>query len=207
MNKAVVFPTNAPRLEGLLLLPEASRFPGVVVCHPHPLYGGDMYNPVVQAVASAVCQRGIATLCFNFRSVGESRGEFDDGRGEQDDVREAISFLSKVEGIDANRIGLAGYSFGGRVAIAACPHEPVSCLAAISPDIGDDAVLSFSCPALFAVGDEDQFVDRLMLSQKAKELGSRADLATFPGVDHFWYGSLNEMAGKVADFFEHFLKI
>ena len=57
---------------------------GVVVTHPHPLYGGDMHNNVVEAVCRVYKQNGYSTLRFNFRGVGRSKGVFDDGNGEQD---------------------------------------------------------------------------------------------------------------------------
>ena len=75
-------------LEGALTLPD--RCPaGVVLCHPHPRYGGDMDSLVVVAAAEACAGQGLATLRFNFRGVGGSGGAWDEGRGEQDDVRAA----------------------------------------------------------------------------------------------------------------------
>jgi len=59
---------------------------GVVITHPHPLYGGDMDNPVVKAIAKAFQQKGYTTLRFNFRGVGGSQGSYADGIGEMDDV-------------------------------------------------------------------------------------------------------------------------
>ena len=81
----VVFPCNEIQLEGILLLPEGNGpFPTVIVCHPHPLYGGDMDNNVVTSVCNALGRSSIASLRFNFRGVGNSSGSYSEGLGEQD---------------------------------------------------------------------------------------------------------------------------
>ncbi|MBI2911700.1 MAG: hypothetical protein HYY05_06120 [Chloroflexi bacterium] len=93
-------------MEGLLSLPErgpagetpalpAGPYTGVVICHPHPLRGGDMHNNVVAALALGFAQSGLATLRFNFRGVGASQGSYDDGRGEREDARAALRFLAE----------------------------------------------------------------------------------------------------------------
>src|SRR5688572_2580189 len=78
-------------LQGILARPEGfGPFPGVVICHPHPLYGGDMENNVVQVITRALVKQGIAALRFNFRGVGLSGGRHGEGIGEQEDVRAAL---------------------------------------------------------------------------------------------------------------------
>lgn len=62
----------------------------MIVTHPHPLYGGDMRNAVVEAVTGVYREAGYTTLRFNFRSVGGSQGEYDHGIGEQHDIRAAL---------------------------------------------------------------------------------------------------------------------
>jgi alpha/beta superfamily hydrolase len=102
----VTFPSGVLQIEGLLWLPEerpagettalpAGPYAGVVVCHPHPLRGGDMHNTVVAALAHGLQRAGLATLRFNFRGVGGSQGSYDDGRGEQDDARAALRCLAE----------------------------------------------------------------------------------------------------------------
>ena len=72
-------------LEGQLDLPdEATPSAGVVICHPHPQYGGEMTNNVVMAISSSIVAYGLAALRFNFRGVGRSGGSYDSGIGEQD---------------------------------------------------------------------------------------------------------------------------
>src|SRR5688500_5914325 len=87
-------------LEAALAMP-AGAGAGVVVCHPHPRYGGDMDSPVVLATVHACATRGLATMRFNFRGVGGSSGAWDNGRGEQDDVRAALHYLRDLLGTPA----------------------------------------------------------------------------------------------------------
>ena len=87
METRVTFPCSDRSLEGVSSVPEGKGpFTAVVVCHPHPLYGGMMDNNVVIAVCRAVSQTSIASLRFNFRGVGRSQGGHAEGVGEQDDV-------------------------------------------------------------------------------------------------------------------------
>ncbi|WP_372678406.1 alpha/beta hydrolase, partial [Desulfosarcina sp.] len=85
---------------------------GVVITHPHPLYGGDMFNPVVGAIVAAYQKSGFTTLRFNFRGAGKSTGIYDQGIGEQADVASAILFMES-EGLQ--EVHLSGYSFGAWV--------------------------------------------------------------------------------------------
>ena len=110
MEEKITLTAGRYRLEGYWQA--GARGTGAVITHPHPLYGGTMNNPVVETVQSAYQQYGYATLRFNFRGVGGSQGNFDNGLGEQNDVRAAISY---VENMDVSAIDLAGYSFGAWV--------------------------------------------------------------------------------------------
>ena len=91
MEEKITFESGPCRLEGYWQAGAKSN--GVVITHPHPLYGGTMNNPVVETVQSAYQQNGYATLRFNFRGVGGSQGNFDNGLGDQDDVRAAINLV------------------------------------------------------------------------------------------------------------------
>src|SRR5207248_4559049 len=107
---------GAETLEARLAVPPGARL-GVVVAHPHPLYGGDMDNPVVARIVDVCTARGLATLRFNFRGVGGSSGRHDEGRGEQEDIRASVAYLTASLGEGA-QVALAGYSFGAAIAAA-----------------------------------------------------------------------------------------
>src|SRR5271170_1163538 len=110
----VSFRSGDLTLEGLFANPGANA-PAVVVCHPHPLYGGSMHNNVVEAILAAMWQAGYATLRFNFRGVGVSEGEHEGGPGEADDAAAAMSFLLAQPGVRKENAAMTGYSFGAMV--------------------------------------------------------------------------------------------
>ena len=58
----------------------------MALCHPRPLYGGDMDNPVVVRAAEVCRDAGLATLRFNFRGVGASGGTHGGGEGKRQDA-------------------------------------------------------------------------------------------------------------------------
>lgn len=116
----VEFKSDSLTLEGVLATPDgAGPFPAVIVCHPHPLYGGSMDNNVVDGLCAGLARQSLASLKFNFRGVGGSQGSFAHGAGEQRDVSAALAYITTVHEIDTGRIGLAGYSAG-----AASPCQP-----------------------------------------------------------------------------------
>jgi alpha/beta superfamily hydrolase len=89
----VTFPCGELKLEAAWHHPDGmGPFPGVVVCHPHPLHGGDMSNNVISAICETLAKHSIAALRFNFRGVGNSEGEFGGGYQEQDDIAAALTF-------------------------------------------------------------------------------------------------------------------
>src|SRR4030095_13476795 len=123
-----------PALEASMAVPSGGTL-GVVVCHPHPRYGGDMDSPVVVTAARACARQDLATLRFNFRGVGASEGAWDEGRGERIDVRSATAHLHRSLARPAP-IALAGYSFGAAMAAAvAASGEPLAGLALLAPPI------------------------------------------------------------------------
>ena len=121
-------------LEALLAVPDTPSA-GVVICHPHPLYGGDMDNPVVVRIQEVCASLGLATLRFNFRGVGGSGGAHANGVGEQDDARAALEALAReTRGAPT---AIAGYSFGARIAAQVASSDPrIGGLALIAPPLG-----------------------------------------------------------------------
>lgn len=192
-------------LEGMISVPNgAGPFGLVVVCHPHPLYGGNMFNNVVHAVCARLGEKALAWLKFNFRGVGKSGGRYADGIGEQDDARAAVSFAEKQERVDPLKIGVCGYSFGSIVAFALAAKDPrVKAVAGISPFIQPPGILDHCvCPKFFVTGTRDEFVDSRNLEEQVKKLPEPKELVFFPGTDHFWSEDEDAMAEKATRFFE-----
>lgn len=190
---------GGPRLEGLLGLAPEGRG-GLVICHPHPLYGGDMDNPVVVRAAEVAREAGISTLRFNFRGVGGSGGSYDEGRGEQEDVTAALALLRTC--LPPGRpLGLAGYSFGAWVAalVAARGNTDLAALGLIAPPLRmfdwrapDGAGLEMLVVAgtrdpYCAVSDVEEFRGRL----------PGAHVALIEGADHFFFGKLYPLGAAV----------
>lgn len=207
----VAFFSGTLELEGVLHIPEGQGpFPGVVVCHPHPLYGGNMHNNVVRAVCRGLEQKAIVCLRFNFRGVRRSQGSFAQGIGEREDALAAVSYLESRPEIDKSRIGLAGYSFGARVAMAAAPEDPrVTAVAFIAPptsSLGASLLNAYKNPKLFLSGDLDSFVAHEELSSFARSLPQPSICRIFSGADHFFVGREEELVESIASFFSEAFK-
>ncbi len=201
----VTIPSGDITLEGALHVPEGEGpFPAVVVCHPHPQYGGDMHSNVVMAVVAGAVGRGIAALRFNFRGVGRSGGAHDGGNREQDDVRAALAHAAALPGIDPARVALAGYSFGAWMAAAAVgPAPPALVLVALPLGAGRDsapALAAYPHPILLVAGDSDHVCAASALRALGESLGDRAETEIVPGTDHFWAGHERALSTLVGDF-------
>ena len=200
-------------LEGLLSLPGPAEpsvgVAGVVVCHPHPLYGGDMENNVVAALADGLAARGMATLRFNFRGVGRSHGAFDHGVGEQEDARAAVQFLASHPAVDPRRVVLAGYSFGASVALAVAAAEPsLAALIAVSlpaARINADAFGDRALAKLFLAGTEDPIARPQAIREALQGLPPPTVVHLAPGADHSWRNHEAWLVDKVAEFLEAYV--
>ncbi len=206
----ITFPCGGLKLEGLFFRPDVDGdTPAVVVCHPHPLYGGTMHNNVTFAIADALMKKSMAALLFNFRGVGGSQGSFGGGEKEQEDVRAALHWLSDRKGIERNRLGVAGYSFGAGVAFpAACPEARIKAIALVSPYFEKDPTgLMKECdkPKLLLAGSDDYMVPAETVAGYYKDATEPRKLEIINGADHFWGGFEEEMAGLVAEFFSNTL--
>ncbi len=207
----VVITSQEVTLEGALYVPDTvTPVPGVVVCHPHPLYGGCMENGVVAALCHALQEQGVACLRFNFRGVGKSQGRFGQGLGEQHDVLAALSFLAAEPFVDPECLGLAGYSFGARIAMTVAPKDarvralglvspPVS---AISPSILDD----WHKPKYLVIGSRDDFILPDEFRHFVHDLSDPKSYDVFEEVDHFWWGKEKEVGLRLAAFLSRYLR-
>lgn len=203
-KERLMIPCGAIALEGVLWIPEGSGpLPAVVVCHPHPLYGGNMNVDIVHEVCVACGERGIASLRFNFRGVGKSGGQYDNGIGEREDVKAVLSFLEGRPEIDPRRLGLCGYSFGTMVGFpVADADERVRALAGISSFFVAPGLLEgFRRPKFFIHGAQDTFIPAGQIEEIVRKLPEPKTFERIEGADHFWWGFAQEVGRKVADFF------
>lgn len=187
---------GGPRLEALLAhSPSATA--GLVLCHPHPLYGGDMDNPVVVRGAEVARGLGLATLRFNFRGAGRSTGTHGGGVAEMDDVRAALAHLAATLSGGAT-LGVLGYSFGAWVSarVTAADPRPL-CLVAPPLKMLDWSAAVPSRPDLCVLaGTRDSYCPLPELEHfLAKLPGVRH--AIIEGADHFFFGKLYPLGEEI----------
>lgn len=199
MEEKVILESKGLKIEGLLNRTSPER--AVVVTHPHPLYGGEMHNPVVETTAQAYGQKGYTTLRFNFRGVGGSQGRYGDGLGEQQDVRAALSFLSDM---GFSEIDLAGYSFGAWVNAHLDPGDvPYARMVMVSPPVAFMDFSSISALArleLVVAGSHDEIAPPDMIRQRLPVWNQQARFETVQGADHFYAGAIQSLASILAQY-------
>ena len=197
-------------LEGILATPQGKGpFAAVILCHPHPLYGGTMDNNVIRSLSETLTRASFASFRFNFRGAGGSQGRFGHGLGEQEDVRAAISFVSAAGKVDAQRIGLAGYSAGAAFALPAAVNDArIKALAAISPPLSMfsfDLLRDCPKPKLLISGNRDDFTPPRQFLEFCQSLSKPEECQMIEGADHFWRGYESRLAAKVTAFFVNVL--
>jgi alpha/beta superfamily hydrolase len=192
MEEKIRFISGKFEIEGRL--EKNSLRKGAVITHPHPLYGGDMNNNVVTAITRVYRQAGYTTLRFNFRGVGSSGGKHDNGIGEQEDVRAAISHISDF-GI--GQIDLAGYSFGAWVNALSNSNAPQPTnMIMVSPPV---AFIDFASIAdidtlrLVVTGSRDDIAPPDMISRSCGVWNAEARFEVINGSDHFYMGYLDKL--------------
>jgi alpha/beta superfamily hydrolase len=197
-------PAPHGRIEAILKEPLEGPVTGVaLVLHPHPLGGGTMHNKVVFRAASALNDAGLITLRINFRGVGRSTGEHDEGRGELDDVRAGLNYLH--ENYPDFDLTLGGFSFGARVGLeVGISDERVVNLISIGTPV-DKYDFSFleGCrkSTLFVHGDRDEFGEVAKLKEIVAKIEKHAkvQLSVIRDADHFFEGRLDELKQVITE--------
>lgn len=198
---SLILPGPVGSLEVLVSFPKPTEtHPGVaIVCHPHPQHGGSMHNKVVTIVERSLRELGFITLRFNFRGVGGSEGDFDEGHGETDDLLTVAHWVMQTR--PGNMLWLAGFSFGSYVAVRAIAQLPtVRQLILVAPPVNRwDFTLPDlpECSCLVVQGEEDEIVDPnavyAWVSAQAKSL----TLIRMPETDHFFHRRLMDLRGAL----------
>ncbi len=197
----------AGRLEALLNAGSPDATHAVVVCHPHPLFGGTLHNKVVFHTMKALNGFGFPVLRFNFRGTGLSEGEHDNGIGEVEDARAALDWLEREFTLP---IVFAGFSFGAAVGLrAAYSDDRVRALIALGlPAVPvavptEDRVYDFDflreCakPKLFVSGSRDQFGPIGKLEALVATFAEPKKLVRIAAGDHFFEGRLRELRDAI----------
>jgi len=193
MVEKIKFLSENYEIEGLFNKRDKNK--GVVITHPHPLYGGDMYNLVVETIVHVYNIKGYSTLKFNFRGVGKSQGQYDNGVGEQKDVLAALSFLADI-GVE--KIALAGYSFGAWVNAHAVIQENVFVenMMMVSPPVGFmdfNAINAMNLLKFVITGSRDDIAPVDAVKKMLPIWNPDARFEIIDGADHFYGGYLEQL--------------
>lgn len=175
-------------------LGEGARPISALICHPHPLFGGSLDNKVVHTLSRALHRLGISTVRFNFRGVGKTEGDHDEGRGETDDALAIVDWMH--ERWPERALWLAGFSFGAWIALRASAARDCAQLITVAPPVQRFAIMDEpqpDCPWLIVQGEADELVDSTAVIEWVNQLQPGPELVMLPEVDHFFHGALSEL--------------
>ena len=200
----LLIPAEHGQLEAILKEPRTGPPKGVaLVLHPHPLGGGTMHNKVVFRAAAALNDAGLITLRINFRGVGQSTGTHDEGRGERDDVRAGLDYLSS--NYPDLSTTLCGFSFGARVGLeVGISDQRVRYLIGVGTPVNKyDFEFLQACrkPLLLVHGEHDEFGAADQVKQIAADLEAltHVRLVIVPGAGHFFENKLDELKRAITE--------
>ncbi len=165
-----------------------------IVCHPHPLHAGTMDNKVVCYMARTLNSLGIGTVRFNFRGVGQSTGDYDEGHGETQDTLAVAAWIKRH--YPESPLWLTGFSFGAYIALRTASLTNPAQLITVAPPVNFfdfNAIATPTCPWLLVQGTHDEIVPHDEVFAWAKTLSPRPGFVSMPNVDHFFHGRLNNL--------------
>jgi alpha/beta superfamily hydrolase len=168
-----------------------------IICHPHPLFGGTMHNKVTHMIEKAFRELGLHTVRFNFRGVGESEGEFDNGIGETEDVLSIYRWLMEI--FPEHNVWLAGFSFGSYTALRASEEIKPQQFLTVAPPVERFNYTDLSipeCPWLVIQGEDDDVVTPKAVYSFVNSLDPRPQLITFKA-GHFFHRRLLDLKGAI----------
>ena len=176
----------------------------IIICHPHPQFGGNFRNNVVSSIFQKLIKSDISSLRFNFRGVGRSTGSHSGGKGELSDVKACIDFLINDKHVEM--ILICGYSYGAAIGCSAVSHsEKVIGYVAISfPwDFMGPKYKKMSQtqkPKLFIQGDRDDVAHYANFKTHYDAYENPKEFIIIKGADHFYWGYEEQVAGFVHEF-------
>ena len=168
----IFIPGPAGRLEAKYFKSKKNTSPIALVLQPHPQYGGTMNNKVVVDTFHTFMENNFSVCRVNFRGVGRSDGDFDNGQGELADAAAALDWLER-ENLDNSQCWVSGFSFGSLIAMQLLMRRPeINRFIAISPqpNVYDFSFLA-PCPTSGQVVYSDS--DELVTKESIDELDRR----------------------------------
>jgi hypothetical protein len=182
----------AGRIECAVDRPATTPLGLAVVCHPHPQGGGTLDNKVAQTISRACIDVGWASVRFNFRGVGASEGEWDEGVGEVEDALAVIAEWRRRDEFASKPLLLGGFSFGGYVAVEAASRLADDAkprrIVLVGPSTEKQAVRTVPADTIVVHGESDELVPLAATLAWARPQG--LPVIVFPGVGHFFHGQI-----------------
>lgn len=210
MSKFIPFPVedaevllNGPvgSIEALVAHPGVKAGESIaVICHPNPTQGGTMHNKVVTTLHKVFTLAGITTVRFNYRGVGNSEGSFAQGVGELDDLLAVIAWVKFH--FPAAPIMLAGFSFGGYIALQGASRIDARALLTVAPSVGHfdcSDLAPISCPWVVAQGEDDDVVPMALVLDWLQTRKESPIVLSFPKTGHFFHGKLLDLRERLFD--------
>lgn len=175
-----------------------------VICHPHPLYGGSMHSKIVFRLSRAARRANTAVIRFQFRGVGLSDGSYDEGRGEQDDLRAVLRHAS--ESYPELPLIAAGFSFGSRIGLkVCCTGTSINRFLAVGTpvDYGDWGFLDHcTCPKFFLHATKDQYGSRKTMEAVFERAATPKKIVWIESINHFFDDALDALENAAVSVFQ-----
>lgn len=169
----------------------------VVICHPHPKFGGSMDNKVVTTLQKTFHNLGYGTVIFNFRGAGRSAGQYSEGIGEQDDLVAVVNWLKA--NFTVNNLMLAGFSFGAYIALKKADSLQASQLCIVAPAVGlyDFSQIKVNIKWLLIQGGQDEVVSATAVLSWAMQQSIQPDIHWRAISSHFFDRQLTWLKGVI----------
>lgn len=204
----IEIPVGDNFLRGVIEFGDASREVCAIILHPHPRYGGDSNNYVVNRLVDNCRKEGLTTMKFNFRGTTSNPIGYNGILSSVDDVIAIRDHLRLEHGL--TRFGILGYSYGGSVGLAVAISMPLLFLVTLSAsaELLADTGLSISkvskidCPVLMVHGENDRVVPLKDMELIEASLQHRVTAITLPDEGHFYQGSLDIVEDAVRSFIQ-----
>jgi alpha/beta superfamily hydrolase len=193
----LILPGLAGDIEALTAYPPEFHDgqPIAIVCHPHSLHGGSMTNKVVHIIAKTLNELGVATLRFNFRGVGKSAGQFDQGRGEAEDLVALANWFRHKHA--ESPLWLAGFSFGAYVAARGQQQLTAERLLLVAPPVSMfdfDALGQIEAENFLVIqGGKDEVIQPEAVANWVKGQETGPTFHWMTNADHFFHGRLTRL--------------
>jgi uncharacterized protein len=205
----VIFNGPDGRLEGRYHHSKKAAAPVAILLHPHPQHGGTMNNKVVYTMYQAFVRRGFSALRFNFRSVGRSQGEFDNGPGELSDAAAALDWMQE-HNPNAPYFWVGGFSFGAWIGMQLMMRRPeVGGFISIAPPAGlHDFTFLAPCPSsgMIVHGSADTLIPIEWVDKLIKKLSSQKniiiDYRIIDNGDHLFKDHMDILTSHVDDYLD-----